>query len=129
MPPADLVGARSARGRAAHASGLQAEEAACRALLADGWTILARRFRTGAGEIDIVSELDGLLVFAEVKRRTDLAGAAAALGTRQQARLMAAGEAALATNPGWGQAGVRFDVLVVDHAGRVRRVIDALRGG
>ena len=129
MPPADLVALRAARGRVAHRSGLGAEEAACRALLADGWTVLARRLRTGAGEIDIVAERDGLLVFAEVKSRPDLAAAAAALGERQQARLLAAGDAALAANPGWGRAGVRFDVLLVDGIGRVRRITDALREG
>lgn len=116
-----------ARGRAAQARGVTAEDAACRAVEADGWTILARRLQTGAGEIDVVAERDGLLAFIEVKARPDLATAAAALGLRQQARLMAAGEAALAANPAWGAAGVRFDVLLVDAAGRVRRIMDAFR--
>ncbi len=83
--------------------------------------------RTQAGELDLVAERDGLLVFVEVKRRPTLGDAAAALGSRQRARLLAAGEAALAENPGWGRAGVRFDVLLVDAAGRVRRVVDAFR--
>ena len=129
MSTRPVVAGRSDRGRAAQASGVGAEGAACAALEADGWTVLARRLRTGAGEIDIVAEREGLLVFAEVKSRPDLAEAAAALGPRQQARLLAAGEAALAANPGWGRAGVRFDVLLVDRAGRVRRVADAFRAG
>ena len=116
-----------ARGRAAQARGVTAEDAACRAVEADGWTILARRLQTGAGEIDVVAERDGLLAFIEVKARPDLADAAAALGLRQQARLLAAGEAALAAHPAWGAAGVRFDVLLVDAAGRVRRITDAFR--
>ena len=33
----------------------------------------------------------------------------------------------LAANPGWGRAGVRFDVLLVDAAGAVRRIADAFR--
>lgn len=116
-----------ARGRAAQIRGLDAEDAACRTIAADGWTILARRLQTGAGEIDIVAERAGLLAFIEVKARPTLTDAAYALGTRQQARLMAAGEAALATNPAWGSAGVRFDVLLVDAAGHVRRIADAFR--
>ncbi len=74
-----------------------------------------------------MAECCGLLAFVEVKRRPTLGDAAAALGPRQRARLLAAGEAALAENPGWGRAGVRFDVLLVDAAGRVRRVVDAFR--
>ena len=116
-----------ARGRAAQARGVLAEDAACAALTGDGWTVLARRLQTGAGEIDIVVERGGLLAFIEVKARPNLTDAAAALGPRQQARLLAAGEAALATNPGWGQGGVRFDVMLVDAAGRIRRITDAFR--
>jgi len=41
--------------------------------------------------------------------------------------LLAAAEIALAANPGWGRAGIRFDVLLVDRAGRVRRIADAFR--
>ena len=52
---------RRQRGRAAHASGLAAEDAACAALRADGWTILARRIRTKAGEVDAVAEKAGIL--------------------------------------------------------------------
>jgi putative endonuclease len=109
------------------ATGLAAEATACAALIADGFAILGRRMRTKAGEIDIVAERAGLLVFVEVKRRSSLARAAHALGPRQQARLMAAGEILLGENPGWGIAGTRFDVLLVDGEGRVRRIIDALR--
>ena len=96
-------------------------------LLAEGWTILARRIRTGAGEIDIAAERDGLLALVEVKARPKLAEAAAAIGPRQRARLLAAATVLLGENPGWGTAGVRFDVMVVDAAGQVRRITDAFR--
>ena len=95
--------------------------------MADGWTVLGQRLRTAAGEIDIVAEYNGLLAIVEVKARPDLAVAAAALSPRQRARLLAAGSAVLADNPDWGHAGVRFDVMLVDAQGRVRRVIDAFR--
>jgi putative endonuclease len=111
------------------ARGIRAEAAACAALVGDGFAILGQRMRTQAGEIDIVAERDGLLVFVEVKCRADLARAAYALGARQQARLLAAAEVLLGSNPGWGRAGVRFDVLLVDRSGRVRRVVDAIRQG
>ncbi len=90
---------------------------------------MARRARTGAGEIDLVAERGGLLAFVEVKARPSLAEAAAALGPRQRARLAAAAECWLAENPSHGAAGVRFDVLLVAADGAVRRVADAFRLG
>jgi len=118
---------RSLRGGRAHAIGVDAEALACAALVRDGWTVLARRVRTAAGEVDAVAERDGLLAFLEVKRRATLTGAAWALTARQQTRLLGAAEILLAEHPDWGRAGVRFDVLLVDRAGTVRRITDAFR--
>ena len=96
------MGRRAALGLRAQAQGVGAETLACAALLADGWSIRGRRLRTPAGEVDIVAERDGLLAFVEVKRRPTLAEAAASLGARQRARLLAAAEIVLVANPGWG---------------------------
>jgi putative endonuclease len=109
------------------AKGVAAEDAAVAALVAEGWTILGRRLRTPAGEVDVVAERDGLCVFVEVKRRPDFATAAWALGARQRARYMAAAEILLGANPLWGRGGVRFDVILVDAVGRVRRLANAFR--
>ena len=120
-------GRRSLRGRANQAGGVAAEVVAATALEADGWTVLGRRLRTPAGEVDLIAERDGLLAIIEVKRRARLADAALALGPKQRARLIAAAEILLAEHPDWGQAGVRFDVLLVDANGAVRRIADAFR--
>jgi putative endonuclease len=119
---------RSRRGQAADRRGRTAEDAARLALERDGWSILARRLRTPAGEIDMVAEKDGLLAIVEVKARPNLADAAASVSDKQQARLIAATEIVLAENPDWGAEGVRFDLLLVDSAGVVRRIADAFRG-
>ena len=50
--------------------GKKGEELACNELQRRGHKILARRYRTRFGEIDIVSELDGMVVFVEVKARS-----------------------------------------------------------
>jgi len=42
---------------------------------------------------------------------------------------MAATEALLAEHPEWGRGGVRFDVMLIDGEGRVRRIKDAFRKG
>ena len=104
-----------------------AEAAARAALENDGWTILAQRLRTAAGEIDIVADKAGMLAIVEVKSRPTLHEAATALTPRQQARLIAACDIVLTEHTDWGAAGVRFDVLMVDAQGRVRRIADAFR--
>jgi putative endonuclease len=45
------------------------EDLACRELTRRGYAILATRYRTRFGEIDIVSEQHGVVVFVEVKAR------------------------------------------------------------
>ncbi|MBX6375810.1 MAG: YraN family protein [Acetobacteraceae bacterium] len=122
------VDARALR-EAAEARGRAAEARAAAALEREGWTILARRLRTEAGELDLIAERDGLLTFVEVKARPRLAEAAAALTPRQRARLIAAAEAWLAAHPGHGAAGMRFDVMLVAADGAVRRIADAFRIG
>jgi putative endonuclease len=120
---------RRRRGQAAYASGLAAEDLACAALVADGWKIHARRLRTLAGEVDAVAEKAGVLSIIEVKSRATLAEAAVALTSRQQTRLLGACEIILAEHPDWGVNGVRFDVLLVNPVGQVRRITDAFRLG
>ena len=119
--------ARRARGQIAHARGMGAEAAARAALEKDGWTVVAQRMRTAAGEIDIVADKAGLLAIVEVKSRPTLLEAASALTRRQQARLISACDIVLTEHPDWGAEGVRFDILLVDAQGRVRRIADAFR--
>ena len=111
----------------AYHRGVNPETAACAALTQDGWTVLAQRLRTEAGEIDIVAAKPDLLAIIEVKARRTLTDAAMALGPRQRARLLAAAEIVLAEHPEWARAGMRFDLMVVDAAGIVRRIADAFR--
>jgi putative endonuclease len=118
---------RTIRSSLAYARGVAAEGAACAALEREGWVVLGRRLRGAAGEIDLVAEKAGLLAIIEVKARPTLSDAAFALGKRQQARLLRAAEVLLAEHPDWGSAGVRFDVMLVDANGQVRRVRDAFR--
>jgi putative endonuclease len=120
---------RLLRGRRAEAAGRDAEAIAAAALAREGWTVLAQRARTPAGEIDLVAERDGLLAFVEVKARPSLSEAALALGARQRARLLAAAECWLAENPGHGARGMRFDVVIVAADGTARRIADAFRLG
>ncbi|MBO1074447.1 YraN family protein [Roseomonas marmotae] len=114
---------------AAEARGRSAEDRVAARLEEEGWQVLDRRARTPAGEIDLVVEREGLLVFIEVKARPGLTDAAYALGARQRQRLLRAAEIWLGEHPGHGAAGIRFDLLLLDAAGRMRRIADAFRLG
>jgi putative endonuclease len=86
-----------ARRLEALAFGAAAEAAVADALVAEGWTVVARNWRGAGGEIDIVVERAGQLRFVEVKARTgpdDVAGLEA-IGEHKQRRLRAAAEAFL----------------------------------
>lgn len=63
------------------------EDLACDELRRRGYAILERRYRTRWGEIDIVAEQGGVLVFVEVKARAGDAfgrGAEAVTGWKQR---------------------------------------------
>src|SRR6516162_5240130 len=82
-------------------------------LIAKGYRILFRRFKTPVGEIDIVARRRGVLVFVEVKARERLEDAAEAIGKRQQSRIIAAAEFSLAGHPRDASGDIRFDVVLV----------------
>lgn len=126
-PRSAACGARRRRGHLAQARGLAGEARVAEALSAAGWQIHARRLRTPAGEVDIVAEREGILTLIEVKARDDMAAAAAAIGPRQQRRLLAAGAILQAENPHWGPEGLRFDAWLVDAAGGLHHLPDAFR--
>ena len=61
--------------------------------MAKGYRILAKRFRTPHGEIDLVAKRRNLVAFVEVKARATLDEAAFAVTPRQQARIINAAQA------------------------------------
>src|SRR3989441_13304059 len=79
-------------------TGISAESRAAALLIAKGFRILARRWRSPVGEIDIIARRRALLVFVEVKARETLDDAAWSVSERQRARIIAAAEAWLARN-------------------------------
>lgn len=94
--------------------GAWGEAAAAAFLQAQGYTILARNFRTRWGEIDLVASDAKYLAFVEVKtRRSDhFAPACAAVDAAKQHRLVLTAEGWLAAHP-TGNLQPRFDVVEV----------------
>ena len=109
---------------AAHFVGLSAESRAAAYLVAKGYRIVARRFRSLVGEVDIVARRRGVLVFVEVKARNTLDDAALSLLPRQQQRIAAAAGAWLAAHPEDAESNIRFDAVLVA-PGKIPRHIPA----
>lgn len=98
------------------ATGTEAEDAAATYLLEKGYTLVTRRHRLGAVELDLVC-LDGdTLVFVEVKRRSGPGIAEDSIGKRKIANLRRAAERYLASTGELGRAW-RFDVIAIDRQG------------
>lgn len=53
----------------ARAVGDLGEDLACEHLTRLGWQVVARNWRCSQGELDVIADEDGLLVFCEVKTR------------------------------------------------------------
>jgi len=98
---------------AAFNTGLSAESRAAALLMAKGYRILARRFRTPHGEIDLVARKRSLLAFVEVKARASLDDAAYAVTPRQQQRIINAAQAWLMGHPEHVEFELRFDVILI----------------
>jgi putative endonuclease len=98
---------------AAFRTGLSAESRAAAYLMAKGYRILARRFRTPHGEIDLVARKRQLIAFIEVKARASLDEAAYAVTPRQQARIVNAAQAWLVAHPEHAEYELRFDAVLI----------------
>jgi putative endonuclease len=110
--------------QAAFRLGLSAESRAAAFLIAKGYRIVARRWRSPLGEVDIVARRRDVLVFVEVKARGRLDDAAESVTVRQQRRIVGAAEAWLAAHPDDGLCNIRFDAVLVA-PGRMPRHIPA----
>jgi putative endonuclease len=105
-----LAGKRTER----QISGQAGEDAALAHLAAHGLQLVERNFRCKGGEIDLIMQERGTLVFVEVRKRADgrYGGAAASVTLRKQARLVVAAHVFLQryTMP----PACRFDVVAID---------------
>jgi putative endonuclease len=93
--------------------GISAESRAAAWLIAHGFRILARRWKSPLGEIDIIAARRHLLVFVEVKARASLDEAAESVSPRQKQRIAAAAEIWLAKYPQPTIRDMRFDAILV----------------
>jgi len=126
--PGDIL--RAERARAAHADtpapatpaperqvafrlGLSAESRAAAYLIAKGYRIMARRWRSPAGEIDIIARRGNTIAFVEVKARETTDHAAEAISEMQQQRIATAASVWIGASPAFANFDMRFDAVLV----------------
>jgi putative endonuclease len=106
-------------------AGARAEDLCAELLRAAGMRLLARNWRCRHGEIDLIAEEDGTVVFAEVRSRSSsgFGGAAESITSAKRDRLLAAARLYLTGRP---NTHCRFDVFLVEGEPRqVRWIRDA----
>jgi putative endonuclease len=77
-----------------------------------GYAIVARRYETPVGEIDLVALKGRRLAFVEVKRRKTTDEAAWTVTARQRRRIVRAAQYWLASHPGFAGRDIAFDVVL-----------------
>lgn len=91
--------------------GIQGEAVALVFLNLHGYHILASRYHTPYGEIDIIARYDNIIICVEVKTRSSLANSLRALQKPQQERIMNAYLHFIQSFPDYANDAVRFDVI------------------
>ena len=113
------------RRRAAYRRGDRAELLCLWQLRFKGYRIIARRYRTPVGEIDLIARRGSVLAAIEVKARDDFATASEAVSIRQRQRIARALEHFLNFRPDLALLSPRFDVMLVAPRRLPRHLVDA----
>lgn len=96
-----------------HSKGLWAERVAGLLLRVKGYRVLAHRFKTAVGEIDLIASKGKTLVFVEVKYRDSFEKGVHAISPTAQERIMRTAQLYLARQPEYALYNMRFDAVIV----------------
>ncbi len=109
-----------------HQSGLDAEAACSAYLKAKGYEILSTRYKTKAGEIDIIARSQTQLLFIEVKRRkSEIIDDP--ISKTQKKRITNAAMQYISENPQISALDMRFDCILVDNDLHLNHIEDGWR--
>ena len=113
--------------REAESRGRRAETVAAWLLRLKGYRIIARRFKTPVGEVDLIVQKGPVLAFVEVKHRREMAHLPEAVAARQRNRIAKAALSFVAQVPAAADAEIRFDVILVGRLPLIRHIRGAWR--
>jgi putative endonuclease len=120
------TGSKATR-RAAYRRGHAGERLAALRLLLGGYRILAKRYRTKVGEIDLIARRGDIVAFVEVKHRDQFTSGLEAVTPQAQFRIRRAAELYIRRHPALAERVLRFDVMVVTPWAWPRHIVDAWR--
>jgi len=93
--------------------GKRGEWLAAAALMLKGFRIVARRYRTRLGEIDLIARRGDLVLIVEVKVRPTLVAAMEAVARQSERRIEAAADLWLSRQRDNHKLSIRFDLVAV----------------
>ena len=107
-------------------AGLWAESVVALYLMAKGYRILARRFKTPVGEIDLIAKRGGVIAFVEVKKRADREAGMHAISPENAMRVRRAAEWWLKSNAALAdKCDIRFDAACVASYSWIKHIPNA----
>lgn len=111
--------------RRAHALGLNAETLAAWYLRLTGWRILKHRYKTKAGEIDLIAKRGKTVAFVEVKARKSRRAALDAVTPASQRRIVRAAKIFVSQHAKAGFYTLRFDIVIIRPWALPERIVNA----
>lgn len=99
--------------RKAYHRGHKGEYLAGWALRLKGYRIVAKRFKTKSGEVDIIARRGNLIAMVEVKARPTLEQAMDAVSVTALRRIEAAGDDWLTKQSDYAKLSIRYDLMAV----------------
>ncbi len=101
----------TSRRRKSYRTGLFAEWVAAYFLRLKGYRILAQRYKTPGGEIDLIVRKGRVLIMVEVKARRKIGEALEAITPKNRARVEKATRYFLSEHPEFSNFNIRFDAI------------------
>ena len=119
---------KTTTGKLSYHSGQAAELQVARHYEGDGWRVLDHRFKSAAGEIDLVLRHQHTVLFVEVKSARTHDIAASRISLQQIARINQSAKIFVAEHLSGQNFEMRLDAALMDQKGEIQIIPNALAG-